>query len=77
MEFVRTRRLEIARIELPEEEFTVGEAAYCAGYSSTANFSAAFQRKFGYPTSACIDNFQNQGSRLPRFQSDRSHPCPG
>ena len=59
MEFVRTRRLEIARLELLEEEFTVGEAAYRAGYSNTANFSTAFQRKFGYPPSACIGDFQH------------------
>lgn len=54
MEFVRTRRLEIARLELLEEEITVGEAAHLAGYSNAANFSTAFQREFGYPPSTCI-----------------------
>ncbi|AKH20584.1 helix-turn-helix transcriptional regulator [Sedimenticola thiotaurini] len=54
MEFIRTRRLEQARQKLLEDGITVGEAAHCAGYSSTANFSTAFQRAFGYPPSACI-----------------------
>lgn len=54
MEFIRTRRLELARQKLLEEGITVGEAAHLASYSSTANFSTAFQREFGYPPSACI-----------------------
>jgi AraC-like DNA-binding protein len=55
-EFVRTRRLEIARLSMIEDGVTVGEAAYQAGYSSAANFSTAFQRTFGYPPSACLDH---------------------
>ena len=54
MEFVRTRRLELARLSLLEQGITVSEAAYQAGYSSPANFSTAFQREFGYTPSACI-----------------------
>ena len=54
MEFVRTRRLELARLALLEQGITVSEAAYQAGYSSPANFSTAFQREFGYTPSACI-----------------------
>ena len=53
MEFVRTRRLELARLALLEDGVTVGEAAFGAGYSSPANFSTAFQREFGYPPSSC------------------------
>lgn len=56
MEFVRTRRLEMARMLLLQDGITVGEAAHGAGYSSTANFSTAFQREFGYPPSACTKN---------------------
>ena len=53
-EFVRTRRLELARLSLLEEGVSVSEAAYRSGYSSSANFSTAFQREFGYPPSACL-----------------------
>ncbi len=56
MEFVRTRRLELARLALLEDGVTVGEAAFSAGYSSPANFSTAFQREFGYPPSSCTRN---------------------
>ncbi|MCB1960582.1 MAG: helix-turn-helix transcriptional regulator [Rhodocyclaceae bacterium] len=54
MEFVRTRRLELARLALLEDGINVSEAAYRAGYSGVANFSTAFQREFGYPPSVCI-----------------------
>ncbi|MCV6636162.1 AraC family transcriptional regulator [Candidatus Albibeggiatoa sp. nov. NOAA] len=60
MEFVRTRRLELARLSLLEQGITVSEAAYQAGYSSPANFSTAFQREFGYTPSACV----REGSNL-------------
>jgi AraC-like DNA-binding protein len=53
-EFVRTRRLELARLALLDKGLTVGEAAFQAGYSSPANFSTAFQRAFGYRPSACL-----------------------
>lgn len=53
-EFMRMRRLELARLALLEKGVTVGEAAFAAGYSSTANFSTAFQRAFRYPPSACL-----------------------
>lgn len=59
MEFIRTRRLELARQKLLEEGITVGEAAHLAGYSSSANFSTAFQREFGYPPSACSGKCAN------------------
>lgn len=54
MEFVRIRRLELARLALLDEGLTVGQAAFLAGYSNTANFSNAFQREFGYSPSSCI-----------------------
>ncbi len=56
MEFIRIRRLELARLAILEHGITAGEAAHNAGYSNTANFPTAFQRKFGYPPSACIRN---------------------
>ncbi len=54
MEFVRIRKLELARLALLDNGISVGEAAFQAGYSNTANFSTAFQREFGYPPSSCI-----------------------
>ncbi|MBV2120571.1 MAG: AraC family transcriptional regulator [Candidatus Thiodiazotropha sp. (ex Ctena orbiculata)] len=57
MEFLRIRRLELARLAMLDEGLSVGEAAYRAGYSNPANFSTAFQRRFGYPPSACLDTF--------------------
>lgn len=54
MEFVRTRRLELARLSLLEKGTTISEAAFQAGYSSTSNFSTAFQREFGYAPSVCV-----------------------
>jgi AraC-like DNA-binding protein len=56
MEFIRIRRLELARLALLDEGITVGQAACIAGYSNTANFSTAFQREFGYSPSSCIRN---------------------
>lgn len=53
MEFVRTRRLELARLALLEDGATVSEVAYQAGYSCVSNFSTAFLREFGYQPSAC------------------------
>lgn len=54
MEFVRIRKLELARLGLLDHGLSVGEAAFNAGYSSSANFSTAFQREFGYSPSSCI-----------------------
>lgn len=53
MEFTRTERLKLARCLLLQGGLTVGEAGYRAGYTTASNFSAAFQRTFGYPPSAC------------------------
>ena len=45
-DYVRTRRLESARLLL-EQGRSVAAAAEAAGYSSAANFATAFRRKFG------------------------------
>jgi len=62
MEFQRVRRLELARLALIDQQLTVGEAAFRAGYSNTANFSTAFVREFGYPPSACLENYTSRES---------------
>lgn len=45
-EYVRARRLDVARLLL-EQGRSVAEAAEAAGYSSAANFATAFRRRFG------------------------------
>ncbi|MDF1790432.1 MAG: AraC family transcriptional regulator [Thalassobaculaceae bacterium] len=51
IEFLRMRRLELARQVLDDCGATVAEAAQRAGYSNPSNFATAFQREFGYPPS--------------------------
>lgn len=49
VEYIRRSRLEQARHALRLEGISVKEAAFRAGYSTTANFSTAFRRQYGYP----------------------------
>lgn len=46
-EYVRSRKLDGAREALERDNVSVGEAAYLAGYTSSANFATAFRRRFG------------------------------
>ncbi|MFS8039163.1 helix-turn-helix transcriptional regulator [Xanthobacter sp. AM11] len=46
-EYVRHRKLERARDALAADGLTVAQAAYLAGYNSSANFATAFKRAFG------------------------------
>lgn len=46
-EFIRNEKLNEAWRLLMQEGISVGEAAYRAGYSSAANFTTAFKRRFG------------------------------
>jgi AraC-like DNA-binding protein len=52
-DYLRTRRLEVAREALIYRDMSVTEAAYSVGYASPANFATAFRRQFGVPPSAC------------------------
>jgi AraC-like DNA-binding protein len=52
-DYLRTRRLEVAREALIYRDMSVTEAAYFVGYASPANFATAFRRHFGVPPSAC------------------------
>ncbi|WP_319520620.1 AraC family transcriptional regulator [uncultured Martelella sp.] len=45
--YTRMIKLEQARNMLNRGEVSIAEAAFAAGYSSTANFSTAFRRQFG------------------------------
>jgi len=51
--YLADRRMQRARESLVRKETTIAEAAYAAGFSSPANFSAAFKRTFGVPPS-CV-----------------------
>lgn len=53
-EYIRLRRLDIARAVL-EEGGSVAEAAASAQYTSQANFSTAFRRRFGLTPSQARD----------------------
>jgi len=46
-DFVRVSRLNKVNLRLQNGDLTVSEAAYLAGYSSTANFTTAFRKQFG------------------------------
>lgn len=46
-EYLRRQKLLQARKALERQGVSVGQAAWMAGYSSTANFSTAFKRAFG------------------------------
>jgi len=50
-EYLRRRRLELAREAIVEQGISVNEAAYIAGYGNPANFATAFRRHFGYAPS--------------------------
>lgn len=47
-QYVRDQKLEQARLALEEEGLSVAQAAYIGGYTSAANFSTAFKRRFGF-----------------------------
>lgn len=52
-DYLRMRRLDVAREALTYQDMSVTEAAYFVGYASPANFATAFRRQFGIPPSAC------------------------
>lgn len=46
-DYVRQRRLEKVRDALRQDNLSISEAAYMAGYNHTSNFITAFKRRFG------------------------------
>jgi AraC-like DNA-binding protein len=50
-EYLRDRRLDIARLLVHEKALSIAEIAYRCGYSSPANFTTAYRRRFGMPPS--------------------------
>lgn len=51
-DYLRNKRLGLAREALVHQNLSVTEAAYVAGYSSPANFATAFRKYFGAAPSA-------------------------
>ncbi|WP_421779848.1 helix-turn-helix domain-containing protein [Kiloniella litopenaei] len=51
MDYVRERRLVTARDAIEQDNITISQAAFLAGYNSAANFSTAFKRVFGFSPS--------------------------
>jgi AraC-like DNA-binding protein len=47
--YVRTQRLQMARVLLREYHLTVAEAGYRVGFVSPSAFTAAYRRYFGHP----------------------------
>ena len=47
--YIRYRRLEIAKYHLEQGLISVTEASYEAGYHHPANFTHAFKKTFGHP----------------------------
>ena len=62
MDYIRARRLEIARTQL-QKQLSIGEVAYMAGYAHTSNFSLAFKKHFGVsPGNICKLKYNKIGA---------------
>lgn len=51
IDYLRDRRLEIARMLVRQRSLSVASIAYRVGFSSPANFATAYRRRFGCPPS--------------------------
>jgi AraC-like DNA-binding protein len=52
IDYLRDRRLDVARTLLRENRLTVAQIAYRVGFASPANFATAYRRRFGHPPRA-------------------------
>ncbi|MDC0598830.1 helix-turn-helix transcriptional regulator [Gammaproteobacteria bacterium] len=59
MDYLRTRSLEKARLNLLERRISVGEAAFIAGYKHPSNFISAFKRSFGLTPKQLLEAHSN------------------
>ncbi len=50
--YIRTRRLEMARVLITEHKLGSAQAGYRVGFSNPAAFTAAYRKFFGHPPSA-------------------------
>lgn len=51
IDYLRDRRLEVARMLVRQRELSVATIAYRVGFASPANFATAYRRRFGLPPS--------------------------
>jgi len=67
IDYVRRRRLEIARSALLLDGISIGEAAYLAGYNHPSNFVAAFRKQFDVTPARLVRQHRNrhQPGRMP------------
>lgn len=49
IDYLRDRRLDVARVLLRENRLTVAQIAYRVGFASPGNFATAYRRRFGHP----------------------------
>lgn len=62
-DYVRGRRLEKVRDALHQEQISISEAAFLAGYNHTSNFITAFRRHFGVtPGELCNADLRADGA---------------
>jgi len=52
MDYLRERRLEIAKEAMERDGLTIAQAAFMAGYNSPANFATAFKKVYGFSPSS-------------------------
>lgn len=52
MDYLRERRLEIAKEAMERDDLTITQAAFKAGYNSPANFATAFKKTYGFTPSS-------------------------
>ncbi len=60
IDYVRRRRLEMARSALVIDGISIGEAAYMAGYNHPSNFVAAFRRQFDVTPARLVRQHRNR-----------------
>lgn len=53
-EYLRKRRLEVARLLILERRLSVSEVAFRCGYASPANFATAYRKHFGHVPSSAV-----------------------
>lgn len=65
-DYLRRRRLELARQALVNDGITVAQAAAMAGYGQASNFATAYHREFGYPPSRSLRDGTRKREAVPR-----------
>lgn len=61
-DYIRQKKLELARRALLQDGLSISEAAYLAGYNHTANFVAAFKRQYALSPASYRKQYQGQGN---------------